>query len=806
MSRLSPVAAACALLGAFSINPAFADDVYYTGNSADLHTVPTGYGSISLTTGVLFPGTSATPVESNNSVIVDMAAGGTIPAFVFGGIGNGLNAVSGANTVNIIKGTVANDVTGGFAFSEATSIPANVIYAETVGNQVTIGSGVEARQVLGGYSTATHTANNTGAVNSFADSNKLALTGASITESVYGGKSMASGQGSGLVTGIAEDNEVNIGKGSVINDSVFGGSSQGDNSGSGNINLGSTANRVNVSSSTVMYDVQGGYAAGYASGVGDVNIASGNNTVTVSGSTVNHNVYGGFGFGRTFGTGKVNVHADNNVLTLAGATVNGDVYGGYVEGQSQQNNTMTTAINNTVNISGKTVFSTNSSIYGGFDNSAPEDYGPNKPDVLTGNTLNVSTSGINIKKVGNFENYNFYLPASTTNNTVMIQTTDGADLTGSTVAIKAIEPGVALNAGDTVYLLKTGGLTGNPALVNSANVSQGYSLQYDLTLAQNANDIYATVGGVSVNPKTRSFLEGRLAGLALVTQGADIVANQGMSSAITAAEQQEGRLTVFGTVSGGSSRYDTGSHIDLDGFGLMAGVAKKQDNLAGAVFVEGGWGSYDSHNNFASGSVHGDGNTHYYGIGLLGRATLKNGMYLDGSFRIGKTSTDYTGKDYLDAAGNQAHYKSKVTYVSAHAGVGYMMPLNPVTDLDVSAKYLWSRQGSDSITVGGDPVHFDAENSQRLRGMAKVLRKMSPEWTLTGGLGYEYEFDGKAKGTLYHMYSIDSPSLKGGSGIGEIGLEYKPQNNQRLSLEAKLAGYVGQREGVSGLVRLNYAF
>lgn len=63
-------------------------------------------------------------------------------------------------------------------------------------------------------------------------------------------------------------------------------------------------------------------------------------------------------------------------------------------------------------------------------------------------------------------------------------------------------------------------------------------------------------------------------------------------------------------------------------------------------------------------------------------------MYLDGSFRIGKTSTDYTGKNYLDAAGNQAHYKSKATYVSAHAGVGYMAPLNSVTDLDVSAKYL----------------------------------------------------------------------------------------------------------------------
>lgn len=89
----------------------------------------------------------------------------------------------------------------------------------------------------------------------------------------------------------------------------------------------------------------------------------------------------------------------------------------------------------------------------------------------------------------------------------MIQTSQGADLTGSTVAVKAVAPGVALKQGDTVYLLKTGGLTGNPTLVNSANVSQGYSLQYDLTMAQNANDIYATVGRVSVNRKASLSLK-----------------------------------------------------------------------------------------------------------------------------------------------------------------------------------------------------------------------------------------------------------------------------------------------------------
>ena len=775
-NRFTPVAAACLLLCALSANTAFAADIVYSGNPGDLQTVPAGYGDVSNQPNAVFPGTG-TPSESNNTVTVDVASGGTNPAYVFGGLSAQLNAVSGSNQVDIVKAVIWNDVNGGYAYSDGTSgtppSPANAIFAETVNNRVTIGTGTQiGGSVYGGNATAIHQTYNTGPVNVNGDSNKVTLTGVSVTKDVYGAYSYGKAAGSGSVSAGGEFNEV------AINDSTVGG------------------------------NVYGTSARATQNGTGNSTASASDSKVTVSGSTVNGSVYGGSAFAEGFSpTGLVNTTASNNIVTISNATVNGDIYGGFVEGLSPVDNTVTNnATGNTVNISGNSTFSTNTSIYGGFADTNVSGTVPTGTSVFTGNTLNVATSGISVKKVGNFENYNFMLPSSTTNGTVMIQTSEGADVTGSKVAVTSVAPGVAFASGDKVYLLKTAGLTGSATLTDASNVSQGYSLNYDLTLGQDANDIYATVTGASVNPKTKSFLEGRLAGLALVTQGADIVANQGMSSAIAAAEQQEGKLTVFGTVSGATSRYKTGSHINLDGFGLMAGVSKKQDNLAGAVFVEGGWGSYDSHNNFANGSVKGDGDTHYYGIGVLGRYSLKNGMYFDGSARVGKTSTDYTGKNYLDAAGNQAHYKSKVTYVSAHAGVGYLAPINQLTDLDVSAKYLWSRQGSDSVNVGSDPVHFDAENSQRLRGMAKVLRKMTPELTLTGGLGYEYEFDGKAKGTLYHMYSIDSPSLKGGSGIGEIGLEYKPQNNQRLSLEAKLAGYVGQREGVSGLVRLNYAF
>ena len=34
----------------------------------------------------------------------------------------------------------------------------------------------------------------------------------------------------------------------------------------------------------------------------------------------------------------------------------------------------------------------------------------------------------------------------------------------------------------------------------------------------------------------------------------------------------------------------------------------------------------------------------------------------------------------------------------------------------------------------------------------------------------------------------------------------KPQNNDRLSVDMGLQGYVGQREGIAGSVKVNYAF
>ena len=78
-----------------------------------------------------------------------------------------------------------------------------------------------------------------------------------------------------------------------------------------------------------------------------------------------------------------------------------------------------------------------------------------------------------------------------------------------------------------------------------------------------------------------------------MTQGAEFVADEGMRSIRAAAK--EGSFTAFGAMAGGYNRYETGSHVDVEGFSLAVGTAGRINNLTLAGFVEAGWASSESH-------------------------------------------------------------------------------------------------------------------------------------------------------------------------------------------------------------------
>jgi outer membrane autotransporter protein len=369
-----------------------------------------------------------------------------------------------------------------------------------------------------------------------------------------------------------------------------------------------------------------------------------------------------------------------------------------------------------------------------------------------------------------------------------------------------------LKVGDTVTLIDAGTLTTNANLNQTAQGEglQGVSLKYKFDLIVDGDKLNATVaeGGVSANSQSKSFSEGFLSGTALLIAGSDFVTNQGLLAATDSLQNHVG-WNLFGVIGGGDVKYKTGSHVDMQNWNLILGVASRPEVQSGqltlAAFIEYGKGDYDSYNSFNEGGKN-SGDAHYYGIGGLMKMQYANNWYSEASLRFGHLKNEFDAKDLKDANGVGADYDTSGSYASFHLGGGYLWQLNPDTTLDTYAKFFYTRQEGDKTRADtGEQLDFDDIESKRLRLGGRFTHAFDTTKSLYAGLAYEYEFDGKAKAKTYG-YQIDDPELKGSTGIGELGVQFKPKANSPLSIDLGIQGYVGQREGVTGGVQANWAF
>lgn len=509
-------------------------------------------------------------------------------------------------------------------------------------------------------------------------------------------------------------------------------------------------------------------------------------------------------------------------------------------------------------------------IYGGYLAYSTADgkaYRPKKYDTFTGNTLNYGNlKPISIGTIGNFQTYNFMLNPEFGNTDTALITADhiimganednfsGRVKGASDVFVKAIYSGEVLETG-TEFILMQGAISGEGQGHPSEGlkqIQQGISLLYDVEtkVDQDNGKVTATIvsghkkpdpkpdpdpdpkpdpdpdpkpdpdpdpkpdpdpdpkpdPGPTVNPQLKSLLEANLSGLMLLTRGADNIAYNTFH-VITEQNRHKG-LVPFIQASGHHSRYKSGSHIDADGALLTLGFSYQDEQLAGAAFIESGTANYDSYNSFArAAKVHGKGDNRYYGLGLYGQYGFENGVYVDGSLRGGRLRTDYSTNDIRNAATDEAvDYKVKGSYVSAHIGTGYVFQWQDSNQLDVSLKYLWTQTSSHDVVITGDPIHFDRLKSNRIRFNAENSHTLNTDWAFLSGLGFEYEFDGKANGTTYGRYDIDEASVRGFTTIATLGARYQPESNKRLAVDFKGNGYVGKRQGGSVTLKVQYAF
>ncbi|MEX5286095.1 autotransporter outer membrane beta-barrel domain-containing protein, partial [Selenomonas sputigena] len=572
-----------------------------------------------------------------------------------------------------------------------------------------------------------------------------------------GGKAYGGRAGSG---GDARGNTVTINGGSA--QYVYGGYAEGTGSADGN--------RVTLTSGTV-HSVLGGSAKGTA---GNAN----GNTVIITGGDVT-SVYGGDAAGPNNNPNNESGNADGNTVDIGAINVN-VVYGGSSE--------YGTTNNNTIHLRGTRV---SGRVVGG-----------SRPNS-TGNTLAIHDFGTQVEDIfEQVQNLHFYLPEGTTGNSgntmLTINSPSGQDIRGVHIGVGIAGQRSALQKGDVISLLKTsrGDLTTDAALVNDVSGMQGVSLRYKFDLQKRSTDeLIATVTDAAVMEQTKSFVETRAAASALLNGGADLLSGMGMDAAETAAAAptadttnaaiESGSYELWAAQGASGERIETGSYVDAKGWNLAVGFAKRDAMDAGKLtygpFVEYGRGSYDS---YLDDGTHGDGSTSYIGGGFMVKWAGADQSYVEASLHAGRIKSDYSG----NISGTSTSYDASNSYLAGHIGIGKKFDLGTDAALEGYAKYFWSRQDGTSATLAtGEQYDFGSVTSSRVRLGVRYTKKPAPESEFYAGLAWEYEFDGDATAT-YQGYATPSPSLKGSSGMLEIGYRFAPKEGS-VSYGVNLTGW-----------------
>ncbi|WP_310600856.1 hypothetical protein [Desulfobulbus sp.] len=771
----------------------------------------------------MISGSSAATVTGNSVAIIDstVVSGMALDGLVTGGYA-GVQSGDGTATASNNKVTISGVSTVEGSFGGAAKSDAGAATAS--GNSVAISDDAQIASATGGNAEST-------SGTATASNNTIAINGLSIVDQSFGGDASSS---SGTAT--ASNNSVAIGGDAQIT-FVIGGHAYSD-AGTATVSGNSVTISDNAQITSVTSSTTGGYAesdtgAAQASGnsvaiggdtqVRDItggsawsnsNVAQAtSNTVTIGGlSTVTGSIYGGYADTNSAG---MSGEANNNTVTINGGTVDASIYGGFsrIDGNGETGS----ATGNAVTISGAPDLS-GSDLYGGFVGYVTPEPGM---DAFSGNTLNVfNYSGSAVQSVQNFQHYNFTFPV--TQNTPVLNVTGTAALgdgNGRSSSVTASTYGntAPLRPGDQVTLINASAGTLDTAGFTQTQAQGQHSatLNYLWDLGTANNMLTATVASVQARPQAKVLAEGFLSGLALVNQGADLAAGQGMRDAVLSSQETENGIGIFGALSGGWSEYDTGSHIEMSSISLLTGLSRGVDLIPGRLtvgaFFEYGSGSYDTYNAFSGIDYNGDGDVDHLGGGIIGRLDFTEAgpghVYTEASFRAGTVSNEYNNANLGDVAGNRAGgYDSDSGYYGLHAGLGYISYLNDTMSLDLYGKYFWTRvQGDDVALATGEPITFDDADSHRVRVGTRFAYAEDITFTHYVGVAYEHEFDGEA-GAATFGYAIDAPELAGGTGIGEVGMHIIPTNDPSLSLDMGLQAYVGTREGMTGSLQIRYEF
>lgn len=709
----------------------------------------------------------------------------TVGGKVTGAIRGGISAYGSANenTVNV-AGTVTGALVGGWSNNLGSGVGTANSNTVSIGNGGTVGD-----NVIGGVS-----------VKGNADNNTVQIQGSgNLGGSVYGGQTTAA-------AGSANGNTVELSTGRTVGGVVYGGYAKGDGSTSGSASgnkvivsgtVNSTAtqytgtvfggyaltgvadnNEVTISGGTIASQVIGGYSStgNFSSGS-----ASSNTVKIINGSTVSSDIYGGY-------TGMGN--ANSNSILIESGTIGGDIYGGHTGYGTANNNSIT--IRGAVDLSGRT-------IYGGDSSSG---------NAKTGNTLRFENTGGNIKAIKNIDVLGV---SALADNSKVLTITNGVadDLANTTVKLVASDSGLRVGQQITLVQANSGVIVGTTTL-DQATLKKNTNafISYDFEEVAGLSDKIAVVvtGKEADTANARALAESRIAGVALLNQSSDLLIDQGFGAVKFNGEGVVKDTYGFATTGGSSIRYNTGSFVKTNGFSLIAGLAQKTTVDNGVwhwgAFFENGHSNYSTHNDGVDGAVRGDGDATYNGGGILARFDSAGGMYGEASMRSGSIKNKFGGFAYNGGTGS---YEDRSTYYGAYLGLGQQRQLSKNTSLDIYGKYFYTHQQGSDFEVLGEQVTTAAVKSSRMQLGGRLTKQVTAEVSYYGGVAWEYEFDGAADMAVAGA-DLAAPSLKGSSGIVEMGIRLKPSKTDKITLDLGAQGHFGKRRGFSGGLQINYSF
>lgn len=520
--------------------------------------------------------------------------------------------------------------------------------------------------------------------------------------------------------------------------------------------------------------------------------------------------------------------ANNNTVLINGGLIAGknktdpgSIVGGEATNSASGNRVEINAgqiIGSIVGGSGKTT-DDNTIIITGRPNLAQATLIGGTADQASGNTLIVKTSDLSVRNIEGFQNLEFFVSGSTSFGSTLLSLIDTSQSNQNSTVLSDVEVGVQiasrsedLSIGDEFVLLNNLDGIRIDRLSGSVNYDQSASiLNYDWALDQEFDSLVAKLVHIEAKPETKSIVSANLSRIAFVNQGSDLLVGQGI---VAGREAEENGRHLFVALQTGSNHYNIDSYIDLEGESVSVGSVWPVDAFGSKLtlggFVESGWGDYEVENALtAQSAIKGQGETHYRGAGLLAywseSPLAEQGLYAEASMRLGRADISYQSV----ASSLDIDYDVKGTYWAGHVGLGYRHQFNDENYADLYTKFFYSHQDSDAFVINRNTVQMDTIESMRWRtGLSYRHRGVTPEGCVfdwQAALAYEYEFDGKAKGSI-DGYRILESELQGSTGIGEVSITFLPSRDSGTRVRASLQGFVGAREGYVGQIQWTQTF